>query len=88
MTTAAYATAGVLLPRTADTQYHAVLPPQQLPRPGDLVFWGAPAVKVHHVGLYLGGGLMLNAPTFGLPVQISPMRNGGSDYTGAGRPSG
>ena len=39
-------------------------------QPGDLVFYGTPA-KVHHVGMYLGDGKMVNAPTFGKPVQTA-----------------
>ena len=29
-------------------------------QPGDLVFFGSPA---YHVGIYLGDGLMIHAPT-------------------------
>ncbi|MGP3974593.1 NlpC/P60 family protein [Streptomyces sp. 8N114] len=36
------------------------VPDDQL-RPGDLVFYGTPD-NVHHVGLYIGGGQMINAP--------------------------
>ncbi len=88
LTTAAYAAAGVVLPRTADTQYRAVPlnPPNELPRPGDLVFYGNPASRIHHVGLYLGGGLMINAPTFGQAVQIA-RADTADDYAGSGRPS-
>ena len=85
LTTAAYAAAGVALPRTADSQYRSIPlnPPKEQPRPGDLVFYGNPAGRIHHVGLYLGGGLMINAPTFGYPVQINAVGR----YTGSGRPS-
>lgn len=85
LTTAAYAAAGVALPRTADSQYRSIRlnPPKELPRPGDLVFYGNPAGRIHHVGLYLGGGLMINAPTFGYPVLISKVGR----YTGSGRPA-
>ncbi len=87
LTTAAYATAGIALPRTADSQYRSIRlnPPQEQPRPGDLVFYGNPAGRIHHVGLYLGGGLMINAPTFGQAVQIS-RADAANDYAGSGRP--
>ncbi|GAA2975933.1 C40 family peptidase [Actinokineospora diospyrosa] len=88
LTTAAYAAAGITLPRTADTQYHAGprVPDGQPLLPGDLVFYGTPT-KIHHVGLYLGGGLMIDAPDFGQVVKIEPYRYNGDDYAGATRPS-
>lgn len=83
LTHAAYAAAGVDLPRTAHTQFLAVPHVQQL-RPGDLVFYGNPNTKIHHVGLYIGNGQMINAPNFGEPVQVEPVRSSG--LAGAGRP--
>ena len=44
-------------------------------------------LRVHHVGLYLGHGLMINAPTYGQPVQVGPYRYRGDDYLGATRPA-
>jgi peptidoglycan DL-endopeptidase CwlO len=38
--------------------------------PGDLVFFYA---DLGHVGLYIGNGLMVDAPTFGQDVQIQPV---------------
>ncbi len=43
------------------------------PMPGDLVFFGKitkKSVKTHHVGIYLGGGKMMNAPETGAVVRI------------------
>ncbi|PTA44694.1 glycoside hydrolase [Micromonospora sp. RP3T] len=37
-------------------------------RPGDLVFFFS---DLHHVGLYLGNGLMVHAPRTGKPVQVA-----------------
>ena len=89
LTTAAYATTGVGLPRTAHTQFfatrHLAAEPVQ---PGDLVFYGNPSTKIHHVGLYIGNGQMINAATFGTPVQVAPVRWSGDGYAGAGRPAG
>jgi len=39
-------------------------------QPGDLVFFFA---DISHVGLYVGNGMMLDAPTFGQDVQIQPV---------------
>lgn len=88
LTKAAYAAAGVSLPRTAQTQFDAgprVAAGQPL-LPGDLVFYGTPG-NIHHVGLYIGRESMINAPTFGQPVQINNYRYNGDDYAGATRPA-
>lgn len=53
--------------------------PQGDLQPGDLVFFGHP---VHHVGIYVGDGLMVNAPDFGEPVRVQPLD---TDYEGARR---
>ncbi|MQA08624.1 MAG: NlpC/P60 family protein [Pseudonocardiaceae bacterium] len=89
LTTAAYARAGVQLPRTAHWQFGAVprVRPDEEPQLGDLVFYGNPNTKIHHVGLYIGNNLMINAPTFGQAVQIHNYRSEGDDYAGAGRPA-
>jgi peptidoglycan DL-endopeptidase CwlO len=39
-------------------------------QPGDLVFFFA---DISHVGMYIGNGMMIDAPTFGQPVQIQPV---------------
>ncbi|HET9898507.1 MAG TPA: C40 family peptidase [Streptosporangiaceae bacterium] len=38
--------------------------------PGDLVFFFP---DIGHVGIYVGNGMMLDAPTFGQPVQVQPV---------------
>ncbi|WP_374203851.1 NlpC/P60 family protein [Pseudonocardia sp. ICBG601] len=88
LTTFAYAKAGVTLPRTAHTQFRhgPRLPAGVELRPGDLVFYGTYA-KVHHVGMFIGQGRMVNAPTFGQPVQTAWYRWSGDDYLGATRPT-
>jgi cell wall-associated NlpC family hydrolase len=50
-------------------------------RPGDLVFFGRP---IHHVGMYVGGGMMVHAPESGELVQVTSMGRG--DLVGASRP--
>jgi cell wall-associated NlpC family hydrolase len=49
--------------------------------PGDLVFFGSP---IHHVGMYIGGGMMIHSPNSGDVVKISPAFR--SNYVGACRP--
>lgn len=87
LTTAAYNAAGISLPRTAQTQYNAgpLVPAGERLLPGDLVFYGTPG-NVHHVGLYIGAGKMVQAPTFGELVQVSSYRWNGDDYLAASRP--
>src|SRR5205085_10543202 len=64
---AAYAAAGVRLPRVAQAQFAAGPPvaPGAPLVPGDLVFFGASTSNVSHVGLYLGDGVMVDAPQVG-----------------------
>lgn len=81
LTMVAWRAAGVSLPHSAAGQY-AMLPHvsrSQL-QPGDLVFFGSP---IHHVGMYVGGGNMVDAPETGENVQVQPIM---SDYVGAARP--
>lgn len=88
LTHAAYVAAGIPTPRTAQTQYDAGprLGLGETPAVGDLVFYGSPG-RVHHVGLYVGNDRMINAPTFGRPVQLAGYRRPGDDYLGATRPA-
>lgn len=50
-------------------------------QPGDLVFFGSPA---YHVGLYVGDGMMIHAPTTGDVVKMTALSYM-SDYSGATR---
>ena len=74
---AAYAAAGVVLPRTARPQYLATVPvPVAAMVPGDLLFFGPDPRRwssIHHVGMYLGRGLMVHAPTSGDVVRVAPI---------------
>jgi hypothetical protein len=60
---------GVQLPRTSAAQARAGVAVGSLSeaQPGDLVFFGSP---VDHVGIYVGGGKMLEAPHTGARVRI------------------
>ena len=60
--------AGISLPHSAAAQtgYGKSIPLNQI-RPGDLVFFGQP---IAHVGIYFGGGKMVDAPHSGARVRI------------------
>ncbi|MFD3941852.1 C40 family peptidase [Streptomyces sp. NPDC058579] len=75
---AAYQSAGISLPRVADSQYRATTPISRSElRRGDLVFWSSNgrASGIHHVAVYLGGGQYLEAPRPGKNVRISSFGN-------------
>jgi cell wall-associated NlpC family hydrolase len=91
---AAFRAAGIALPRVAQDQFDtgpSVGPDGPL-LPGDLVFFGRGPDAVSHVGLYIGGGDMIDAPHTGAFVRIEPTPTTpgapfGSDiYVGATRP--
>jgi cell wall-associated NlpC family hydrolase len=67
LTMRAWGAGGVSLPHFAAGQYaataHVAIADLQ---PGDLVFFGS---DLHHVGIYVGGGQMINAPTTGSVVR-------------------
>ncbi len=74
--------AGVSLPHSSRAQYAATkrVSREDL-QPGDLVFFGRP---IHHVGMYVGNGNMINSPQTGETVAVRSMAR--RDYVGAGRP--
>jgi len=86
LTGAAYAAAGLRLPRTAAQQYLAGPHPDlaQL-QAGDLLFWGPSAGGIHHVGMYAGGGLMWSTDHTGDVARLQPVW--GEEFIGATRPS-
>ncbi|WP_329136366.1 NlpC/P60 family protein [Streptomyces sp. NBC_01476] len=71
LTSQAWAHAGVTIPRTSEEQW-ARLPhvPLALLRPGDLVVYFSGA---SHVALYIGNGLVIQAPRPGAVVKVSPI---------------
>ena len=86
-----YRQVGVQLPRTAQQQYQATtrVPREQL-QPGDLVFFAQTypsSEPITHVGIYVGAGRMINAPTGGDVIREMPAFSGfwGAHYAGAGR---
>ena len=84
----AYAHAGLDLPRTAQTQHDAgpLLPADAEPAAGDLVFFGDDLTHIHHVGIALGQGRMVDAPHTGALVRVEPIA-GFRHYLGATRPA-
>lgn len=84
----AWGHAGVSLPHSAADQYysgpHVLFANLQ---PGDLVFFAyntADPSTIHHVGIYVGNGNMIDAPHTGAYVRMEPAYR--SDYAGATRP--
>jgi cell wall-associated NlpC family hydrolase len=70
----AYGKAGIGLPRTAQEQYDATTPVSAAQaQPGDLVFWNDGTTSVQHVAIYVGAGLVLEAPSTGSVVSYSPL---------------
>jgi len=82
LTMFAWAAAGVSLPHNAEAQYEA-LPHVSIDQlqPGDLVFFGAP---IHHVGMFVGNGTMIEAPYTGVDVRYHSIYR--PDFAGAARP--
>jgi len=67
----AFAQEGITLPHyTGDLWNSGVHVPRSDLQPGDLVFFYP---DISHVGIYLGNGLMVDAPDFGEPVQVEPV---------------
>jgi len=88
LTQFAYGAAGIQLPRVAADQWNvgAHVGLSEL-MPGDLLFWATdpsnPAT-IHHVAMYVGGGMMIAAPHTGDVVKVEPVYMDG--YIGAARP--
>jgi peptidoglycan DL-endopeptidase CwlO len=67
----AYAKVGISLPHfTGDQWQMGVHVGRNQLEPGDLVFFYP---DIGHVGLYIGNGLMVDAPDFGEDVQVQPV---------------
>ena len=82
-----YAALGIRLARVAVDQFNATVPISD-PQPGDLVFFAntyQPGIS--HVGIYIGNGLQINAPTTGQAVSVASVVSGywGAHYAGARR---
>jgi cell wall-associated NlpC family hydrolase len=84
----AWQAGGVALPHWSVAQYEQSQPVSSSDaRPGDLVFFASDANdyrSIYHVGLYLGGGLMIEAPHTGDVVKIIAVYP--NDFFGYARP--
>jgi cell wall-associated NlpC family hydrolase len=77
-----FAQLGVSLPHYAAAQFGMGSPVAKSDlQPGDLVFFDG----LDHVGIYIGGGMMVHAPQTGDVVKITPISDFGSRYVGARR---
>ena len=71
LTSQVFSANGKNLPRTADAQMNATTRiTRDRARPGDLVFGVNPDGTAHHVGIYIGGGQQIDAPTAGSSVGV------------------
>jgi len=71
-----YARYGLILPRDAADQKRAgIAVPLDKLRPGDLLFFAGRRGKgpVHHVGIYVGDGFMIDSPYTGASIEMVPM---------------
>ena len=88
LTQFAYGAAGIQLPRVAADQWNVgrqVSLGELLP--GDLLFWAtdpSDAATIHHVAIYIGGGMMIAAPHTGDVVKVQAVYMDG--FFGATRP--
>ena len=73
---------GIDLLRTAHQMQTEGRPVTGAMRPSDLVFFGNPA---HHVGMYVGGDTMIDAPYTGAFTRFDSNFTSWSDYAGARR---
>lgn len=86
-----YAQIGISIPRTSREQFKVgnFIPADRtdLLERGDLVFFGTNGdpSRVHHVGIYAGGGTFIEAPYTGADVRYSQLSSR-SDYVGGVRP--
>jgi peptidoglycan DL-endopeptidase CwlO len=78
----AWAQAGVSMDHYTVSQYNQFPKiPYEAMQPGDLVFFGS---DLHHMGLYIGGGMMIEAPYTGSWVRYSSILS--PEFAGAVRP--
>ena len=81
LTMLAWGSAGVDLPHLSRAQYgYGTHVPIGSMEAGDLIFWSSNGTQsgIYHVAIYLGGGQMIEAPTFGVPVRITGVYSWGS----------
>lgn len=69
---AVYNLCGLSIPRTSRDQFKAgeAVERQEL-QDGDLIFFGAAADKINHVGIYVGDGKFVHAPRRGEEIRVA-----------------
>lgn len=91
LTMKAYAYAGLYIgSHSVNNQYYTAANRGQLvsysaKQAGDLIFWGSGPGDFYHVGIYIGGGMMIAAPTEGDVVKVQSVW--GSPWRLVARPS-
>jgi cell wall-associated NlpC family hydrolase len=86
LTMAAWAAAGVTLPHNAAEQMSVTQSvSESQAQPGDLVFFYDSPGYVGHVGIYLGNGMLIDAPHTGAWVREISLSNIGMQVAGFGR---
>ena len=69
-----YSRAGIAVPRTTRSQLRAGIPvTSRSLRIGDLVFFDQEGKKFSHVGIYIGNGRFVHAPSSGKHVRIDSL---------------
>jgi len=90
LTQAAYRHAGMTIPRTSREQWYSGEHVERAELlPGDLVFFAwrlDDPGSIHHVGIYVGNGHMIDAPYTGASIRFDGIDQAG--YIGAVRPAG
>jgi cell wall-associated NlpC family hydrolase len=90
LTLRSWEAAGMSIPRTSQAQYSFTAGSRisfDNLQPGDLVFFYP---TIHHVGMYVGNGMMIQAPQTGDVVKISDITGGSyrQNFKGGGRITG
>jgi len=91
LTMMAYRSVGVAIPRTSAAQFRGLPAKVAVTAllPGDLVFYATDLTDpdtIHHVGMVIAGGRMVEAPYTGASIRIRPWDR--PDLIGAVRPTG
>jgi cell wall-associated NlpC family hydrolase len=84
LTMMAWAAAGVSIPRTSYGQAALPYVPQSALQPGDILEFAGDS----HVGIYVGGGMLIDAPQPGMTVEEVPLSSPwyASNFNGGRRP--